>query len=67
MNRREARRLALLIVWEETLRGLDVSDEWISHPETNDPFTRADCIKVKDEGAKIVASLEAQANRLGPS
>ena len=64
MNAREARRLALLIIWDETARGLDTSDEWVSHPETGEPFTREECLKVKSEGQKFVDALEVRAGRL---
>jgi len=64
MTRREARRLALLIAWDELGRGLDTSDEWASHPETGEPFTVAECTKVKAEGRRVVDSLDALAARL---
>lgn len=65
MTRREARRLALLIVWDDTVRSLDVSDEWYRHPETNEELSKEDVGRIKAEGRRIVDTLSKQADRLG--
>jgi UDP-N-acetylmuramate-alanine ligase len=62
MRKREARRLALLIAWDELSRSLDVSDEWAHHPETDVPFTVEEMKKVKQEAEKIVEVLERRAS-----
>lgn len=64
MSRREARRLALLVVLNDLIGALDTSDEWLRHPETDEELTPDDVRKVKTEGRKIVDTLEARAERL---
>ena len=64
MTRREARRLALLIAWDELVRSLDVSDEWDRHPETDVEFTVAEVKMVKEEGRKIAGVLSRKADAL---
>jgi hypothetical protein len=60
----EARRLALLIIVDETGRSLDVSDEWTLHPETNAPFNRDDYVKVTAQARRFLKRLEAQIARV---
>ena len=64
MTRREARRLALLIAWDDLIRSLDVSDEWCRHPETDVEFTVAEVKMVKEEGRKIAGVLSRKADAL---
>ena len=64
MTRREARRLVLLIVWDDLIRSLDVSDEWCRHPETNEPLNPNDVKKVKEEARKIAEVLSRKADAL---
>lgn len=64
MTRREARRLVLLIVWDDLIRSLDVSDEWCRHPETNEPLDPNDVKKVKEEARKIAGVLSQKADAL---
>lgn len=64
MTRREARRLVLLIVWDDLIRSLDVSDEWCRHPETNEPLDPNDVKKVKEEARKIAGVLSRKADAL---
>jgi hypothetical protein len=66
MTRREARRLALLVVLQELSASLDTSDEWVRHPETDDELTPDEVKKVKSEARKIVDELEARAADLDP-
>ena len=64
MTRREARRLALLIAWDDLSRSLDTSDEWVRHPETDEEFTAAEVKMVKEEGRKIAEVLSRKADAL---
>ncbi len=64
MTRREARRLVLLIVWDDLIRSLDVSDEWLRHPETDEELTTDDVKKVKSEARKIAEVLSRKADAL---
>ncbi len=64
MTRREARRLALLVAWDELVRSLDVSDEWSRHPETDVELTMAEVKMVKEEGRKITEVLSRKADAL---
>jgi hypothetical protein len=64
MTRREARRLALLIAWDDLCRSLDTSDEWVRHPETDEEFTVAEVKMVKEEGRKITEVLSRKADAL---
>ena len=52
MNKREARRLALLVIWNEIDGSLEASDEWVRHPENDREFTSDEVKKVKDAGRK---------------
>lgn len=61
MTKREARRLALLIAWDELVRSLDVSDEWVRHPETDVVFTVKEMKQVKQEAKVIVDALDRRA------
>lgn len=64
MTRREARRLALLIAWDDLIRSLDVLDEWCRHPETDEELTTDDVKKVKSEARKIAEVLSRKADAL---
>lgn len=61
MTKREARRLALLIAWDELVRSLDVSDEWVRHTETDVVFTVKEMKQVKQEAKVIVDALDRRA------
>ena len=64
MTQREARRLALLIVADETDRSLDISAEWGLHPETNEELASFDALKVQKHGRRIVKKLFSSAAKL---
>ena len=64
MNKRQARRLAMLTIANDLRGSLDVSDEWERHPETDTLFTRADYDKVREEAARFLTSLEARIARM---
>ena len=64
MNVSEAKRLALLIILDDAMRGLDTSDEWARHPETDAEFTVKECRQVKAQGAAFVRALERRVARL---
>ncbi len=63
MNRREARRLALLVIADEIGRALDISDEWHRHPETDAPVSMKDAEKVKSEARLFLDALEVRIGR----
>jgi len=63
MTRREAKRIALLIVWDEIGRSLDVSSEWERHPESDKLFTKEEVEKVKREAKAFLDSLETRIGR----
>ena len=63
MRATEARRLALLIILDEALRSLDVSDEWERHPETDVAFTRADKLKVRTEAELFLRQLNKRVSK----
>lgn len=50
MTKREARRLAMITIWNEIEGSLEASDEWARHPETDEPFTREERSKVEAAG-----------------
>ena len=54
----------LLIVWDDLIRSLDISDEWCRHPETNEPLDPNDVKKVKEEARKIAEVLSRKADAL---
>jgi hypothetical protein len=64
VNEREAKRLAILIAWDDLVRSLDTSDEWVRHPETDRLLTLDEVRKVKDQARQIANGLEARAARL---
>ena len=64
MTRREARRLALLIAWDDLSCSLNTSDEWYRHPETDEPLAPNDVKKVKEEARKIAKVLSRKADAL---
>lgn len=50
MTKHEAKRLALLVIWNEIDLSLDASDEWASHPENGNDFTLEEYRQVKAAG-----------------
>jgi hypothetical protein len=64
MTKREARRLALLIIDSEIRGSIDVSDEWRRHPETDAELSLVDARKVMAEAHRFLASLTLQIDRL---
>lgn len=61
MTQREARRLALLIIASDAEIGLDNSDEWFLHPETNAGLHGDDVVRVRNQGRRIIKKLFSQA------
>jgi hypothetical protein len=57
MTKREARRLALLIIHAEIDGSLCTSDEWCRHPEDDREFTRAEMERVKDSAQAWLANF----------
>jgi hypothetical protein len=64
VTRREAHRLALLVIVDDLSLSLDISDEWTRHPETDVELTLDEVKKVKSEARKIVDELTDRANDL---
>ena len=56
MTKREARRIAMRTIIEEVDRMIDVSDEWLRHPDTHAPHAPEDVGKIKDAARDIVAA-----------
>lgn len=63
MTRREARRLALILICDELGRSLDVSDEWVFHPESDVRLTKDESALVRAEANAILRSLESRLTR----
>lgn len=66
MIRKEARRLALLIAWDDLGRSLDVSDEWSRHPESDREFTVEETAQIKREAKVFLDALETRIARFSP-
>jgi hypothetical protein len=64
MTKREAGRLALLVVANELRGSLDVSDEWVSHPETNETLSRDERAMIRTEGERFLSALEERIARM---
>lgn len=60
MTQREARRLALLVIWQEISGSLDTSDEWLRDPETDRAFAQDEVLAVREAGAAWLRRFEAR-------
>lgn len=58
MRAAEAKRCAILIILHEVGASLDTSDEWLRHPETDQPFNREEVMKVKAKVVEFLGTLE---------
>lgn len=67
MNRREAHRLALVLIADELGRSLATSDEWVRHPETDEPLTTDEVGKMKREARSYLEALETRLARIRPA
>lgn len=63
MTKREVRRIALLIAWDDLSRSLDTSDEWTRHPETDIAFTVQETEQIKREAKVFLDALEVRIAR----
>jgi hypothetical protein len=63
MRAREAKRLALLVILHDVGASLDISDEWLRHPETDEPFSRDERAKVKAQAGMFLKTLERRVAR----
>lgn len=63
MRATEVKRLALLIIFHDVEASLDISDEWLRHPETDEPFTREELEKVRAQGREFCKWLETQVSK----
>ena len=65
MTKREARRIALLVIADEVGGSLEVSDEWARHPETDRLLEPDERTKVVTEARQFLAALETRIAALG--
>lgn len=63
MTSREAKRLAILVAVSELSGSLDISDEWLRHPENDVAFNRDEALKVKEQGRHLVVAMASRARR----
>lgn len=58
MRAGEAKRLALLTILHDVGASLDMSDEWLRHPETDAVYTREERMKVRAKAQEFLGILE---------
>ena len=63
MTKREAKRLARLVILHEVTASLQCSDEWACHPENGDDFSVKEIDMLKREGWLFRDELERRALR----
>lgn len=63
MRSGEAKRLALLTILHDVGASLDMSDEWLRHPETDAVYTREERLKVRAKAQEFLGILERRVVR----
>ena len=63
MTKHEAKVIALKIITDELRRALDVSDEWIRNPDTDERLSSEEIVMVKHQAGRFLEQLETRISR----